>query len=118
MAEGGDFAGAELADVIGQVRKDLETAQQQGDQCELKFLVERVSLEFTVQVRLEGKGGAKVRIGVVTAEAGGAASKDSTHRVTVELVPRQRDDQGGYTAALVGGDKCGPSAPTSPPRLN
>ncbi|MFE9398581.1 trypco2 family protein [Streptomyces flavidovirens] len=95
--------GVELADVISQVRADLEEAQRRGRESGLRFRVEKVSLEFTVQVRREtgGKGG--LRIGVVTADVGRTTANDTSHRIQVELQPRGRDgdgpvDVGGETA--------------------
>ncbi|MET9516861.1 trypco2 family protein [Streptomyces sp. NPDC002994] len=94
--------GAELADVISQVRAELEEAQRRGRASGLRFRVERVSLEFAVQVRREtgGKGG--LRIGVVTADVGRTTASDTTHRIQVELQPRGRDggviDVGGEGA--------------------
>ncbi|GAA1529454.1 trypco2 family protein [Streptomyces albidochromogenes] len=86
--------GAKLADVISQVRADLEEAQRRGRESDLRFRVEKVSLEFAVQIRQEtgGKGG--LRIGVVTADVGRTTANDTTHRIQVELQPRGRDSGG------------------------
>ncbi|MGK5497357.1 trypco2 family protein [Streptomyces sp. URMC 125] len=103
-ARGGtDDGGIGLADVIRQVRADLTAAQREGDGREggLRFTVERVCLEVAVQVRKEGSGRTGLRIGVVTADLGGGASKDTTHRIQVELVPRHRDG-----TFHVGGEPC------------
>ncbi|MGR8010016.1 trypco2 family protein [Streptomyces hypolithicus] len=83
-----------LAEVISQVRAELEEAQRRGRDSGLRFRVEKVSLEFTVQIRREtgGKGG--LRIGVVTADVGRTATDDTTHRINVELQPRGRDGDG------------------------
>ncbi|WP_244282845.1 trypco2 family protein [Streptomyces flavidovirens] len=93
--------GVELADVISQVRAELEESQRRGRESGLRFRVDKVSLEFTVQVRREtgGKGG--LRIGVVTADAGRTTANDRTHRILVELQPRGRD---GDDWVDVGGD--------------
>jgi hypothetical protein len=83
---------AGLADVMSQVREELEEAQRRGADSPVRFSVEKVSLEFAVQVRREGSGRAGLRIGVVTAGAGGALSRDTVHRIQVELQPRRGDD--------------------------
>ncbi|CAL9558485.1 MULTISPECIES: trypco2 family protein [Streptomyces] len=90
-----------LADVIRQVRADLAAAQREGDAAGdgLRFAVDRVCLEMAVQVRREGSGRTGLRIGVVTADLGGGLSRDTTHRVQVELTPHR----GGGTY-LVGGE--------------
>ncbi|MGW2033454.1 trypco2 family protein [Streptomyces spinosus] len=82
---------AGLADVISRIREELEDAQRRGAGSPIRFGVEKVSLEFTVQVRREGRGRAGLRIGVVTAEAGGTLSRDNTHRIQVELQPHGED---------------------------
>jgi hypothetical protein len=86
-----DGATAGLADVISRVREELEEAQRRGAHSPIRFSVEKVSLEFAVQVRREKGGGAGLRIGVLTADARGAASNDNTHRIQVELQPRRPD---------------------------
>lgn len=77
----------ELSAVIGRIRQELEEAQAEGADSSIKFLVEKVSVEFAVQIRREANAKAGLRIGVVTADGGGSASRDTTHRVSVELKP-------------------------------
>ncbi|MET7617123.1 trypco2 family protein [Streptomyces sp. NPDC005408] len=101
MAERDDAAVAGLAEVIGQVRDELERAQRAGDERDLKFSVEKVNLEFAVQVRREGSGRAELRIGVLTAGGGGSAGRDSTHTIQIELKPQGRD---GNPNVAVGGE--------------
>lgn len=100
MAERDDAAVAGLAEVIGQVRDELERAQRAGEGRDLKFSVEKVNLEFAVQVRREGSGRAELRIGVLTAGAGSAA-RDTTHTIQIELKPQGRD---GNPNVAVGGE--------------
>jgi hypothetical protein len=76
-----------LADVIRQVRRELTVAREEGEEQDIRFSVQKVHLEFAVQVHRAGDGRAGLRIGVVTAELGGAVAKDTTHRVQVELAP-------------------------------
>ncbi|MFI2348543.1 trypco2 family protein [Streptomyces sp. NPDC019443] len=101
MAVRDDATVAGLAEVIGQVRDELERAQRAGEGRDLKFSVERVNLEFAVQVRREGSGRAELRIGVVTAGAGGTAARDTTHTIQIELKPQGRD---GDPNVRVGGE--------------
>ncbi|MFP8945064.1 trypco2 family protein [Streptomyces fenghuangensis] len=98
---GGNDSDIGLADVIRQVRADLAAAQREGDAAGdgPRFTVDRVCLEMTVQVRREGSGRTGLRIGVVTADLGGGLSRDTTHRVQVELTPHRPG--GTY---LVGGE--------------
>lgn len=100
---GAEIAG--LADVIGRIRDELESAQRDGEESRLKFLVERVNVEFAVQIRREGNGRGGLRIGVLTAEAGGSLSRESTHRIEIELKPHDRDDRPEGPGISVGGPR-------------
>ncbi|TVL91018.1 trypco2 family protein [Streptomyces sp. SAJ15] len=91
---------AGLADVIGQVRDELEAAQALGAGRTLKFGVERVHLEFAVQVRREAGGRAGLRIGVVTAGGGGSVAREATHTIQIDLTPQGPD---GSPHVSVGG---------------
>ncbi|URM89623.1 hypothetical protein LUW75_06040 [Streptomyces sp. MRC013] len=85
MADGQDFVG--LAEVVRQIRGELEKARDEAEGRALGFTVEKVNLEFTVQVHRSGSGRGGLRIGVVTAELGGQVDRQTTHQVQVELVP-------------------------------
>ncbi|MFF3322987.1 trypco2 family protein [Streptomyces sp. NPDC002889] len=91
MAERDETAVAGLAEVIGQVRDELELAQRAGEGRDLRFSVESVHLEFVVQVRKEGSGRAELRIGVLTAGGGGSTARDATHTIKIELKPHGGD---------------------------
>lgn len=76
-----------LAEVIQQIRGELEQARTAAEGQQIGFSVDKVSLEFTVQVHRAGTAGGGLRIGVVTAELGGSVDKGTTHRVQVDLQP-------------------------------
>ncbi|NJP42218.1 trypco2 family protein [Actinacidiphila epipremni] len=78
-----------LAEVIAQIRGELEQARTAAEGERIGFTVEKVSLEFTVQVHRTGRAGGGLRIGVVTAELGGTVDRGTTHRVQVELEPHE-----------------------------
>ncbi|MFF3289215.1 trypco2 family protein [Streptomyces sp. NPDC003023] len=101
MAERDETGVVGLAEVIGQVRDELERAQRAGEGRDLRFSVESVHLEFAVQVRREGSGRAELRIGVLTAGGGATAARDTTHTIQVELKPHGRD---GNPNISVGGE--------------
>lgn len=94
-----------LAEVIRQLRGELELARGRGENERLGFGVDKVSLEFTVQVHKSGTGKGGLRIGVVTAEVAGTVDRGTTHRVQVELTPQwdngrlqlSRDEEAGGT---------------------
>ncbi|MFD3354145.1 trypco2 family protein [Streptomyces fradiae] len=89
MADGQGFV--ELAEVVRQIRGELEKARADAQGRPLGFTVERVNVEFTVQVHRSASGRGGLNIGVVTAEMGGQVDRQTTHHVQVELVP----DYGG-----------------------
>ncbi|MFI8951751.1 trypco2 family protein [Streptomyces sp. NPDC053750] len=76
-----------LAEVIRQIRGELEEARAEAEGRALGFTVENVSLNFTVQVHRSATGRGGVRIGVVTAELGGNVDRQTTHQVQVDLKP-------------------------------
>jgi len=90
--QGSGFVG--LAEVIRQVREELEQARSDGNGHEVLFAVDSVNLEFSVQVHRTGTAGGGLRIGVVTAELGGTVDRATTHQVQVQLKPQPRDDDG------------------------
>lgn len=88
MRDGNETSGfVGLAEVIRQVRDELELAREDGAGARIGFGVAKVNLEFTVQVHRSGSARGGLRIGVVTAELGGAVDRGTTHRVQVELLP-------------------------------
>jgi hypothetical protein len=89
-----------LAEVIRQIRGELELARGQRDGSPLGFTVDKVSLEFTVQVHKSGTGKGGLRIGVVTAELGGTVDRGTTHRVQVDLQPEWRGEEPGERLTL------------------
>jgi hypothetical protein len=98
----------ELSAVIGRIREELTQAQADGDDSPVKFLVEKVSVEFAVQIRREANAKAGLRIGVVTVDGGGSASRDTTHRISVELKPHDGSLTPEGPHVSVGGPKRSP----------
>lgn len=96
---------AGLAEVIGRIREELAQAQREGQENSLQFRVERVNVEFAVQVRREGTGKGGLNIGVVTAEAGGTTARERTHRIEIELLPHDRDDPPEGSGFSIGGEQ-------------
>ncbi|WP_299534327.1 trypco2 family protein [uncultured Streptomyces sp.] len=76
-----------LAEVIRQIRGELEEARGHAVGHSVGFAVEDVNLTFTVQVHRSGTGRGGVRIGVVTAELGATVDRQTTHQVQVSLKP-------------------------------
>lgn len=82
-----------LAEVIRQIRGELELAREAAEGEEIAFSVDKVSLEFTVQVHRAGDARGGLRIGVVTAELGGSVDQGTTHRVQVDLQPLRNGER-------------------------
>jgi hypothetical protein len=76
-----------LAEAIAEVRRELVRAEREGERSDWRFRVERVSLEFAVELHRMGEGRLSLRLGVVEAGAGGSATRVGTHRVQLDLVP-------------------------------
>lgn len=79
----------ELAQVISQLREELQNAQRAGKDEDLKFEVGPVELELTVAVDREGGANAKVKFWVVELGASGKADSKATQRIKLVLDPRE-----------------------------
>ena len=82
----------ELADVISELRAELEHAQVRAKGSALRFEMGPVELEVTVALSREGKAGGKVRFWVAEVNAEGKLSSTSTQ------------DQATLNPAVVAGD--------------
>lgn len=79
----------ELAELIGELRTELEKATEAAQDATLRFELGPVEVEVLVVVAREGGGSGKIRFWV--AEVGGDArlSESSTQRIKLNLVPRR-----------------------------
>ncbi|WP_326795950.1 hypothetical protein OG946_11020 [Streptomyces sp. NBC_01808] len=59
-----------LADAIAEVRRELAQAEREEERSDWRFRVDRVSLEFAVELHRTGEGRLSLRLGVVEAGAG------------------------------------------------
>jgi Trypsin-co-occurring domain 2 len=81
---------AELAQVIGQLRRELSAAMRDGEGVDLRFELGPVELELTVAVSKETGPNAKVRFWVVELGADAKVASQATQRITLTLDPRRR----------------------------
>ncbi|MFJ8312302.1 MULTISPECIES: trypco2 family protein [unclassified Streptomyces] len=95
------FDGIELADAIESVRDQLTEAAGRAAGQPLVFELGDIHMEFTLELRKELKGGAKVRAWVVDAGADAGRSTGRTHKVSFTLKPHAAD---GGSAWKVGND--------------
>jgi hypothetical protein len=84
----------ELAQVIGQLRRELSAAMREGEGEDLRFELGPVELELTVAVSREAGPNAKVRFWVIELGADGKVASQATQRITLTLDPRRRGVEG------------------------
>lgn len=78
----------ELADLIKDLRAELNRAVAAADPAGLRFELGPVGLEVTVAVTREASPGAKVRFWVVEAGTDLSISHTATQKITLTLQPR------------------------------
>ncbi|PYC69052.1 hypothetical protein C7C46_28475 [Streptomyces tateyamensis] len=78
---------AELGETISAIRSELRQAMAAGQDEDVKFRTGPVELEFSVEVKKEASGRAKVLVLPWSAEARGGASSDRVHRIKLTLQP-------------------------------
>lgn len=76
-----------IAEAVERLRTELVAAAE-GDKSGVTFEVGPVELEFSVEMRKEGKGKAGVKVWVVSADTEAGMSKASVHRVKLVLTPK------------------------------
>jgi hypothetical protein len=91
----------ELGEVIGELRRELQTAMAAGAGEPLRFELGPVELEATVAVEKGGGGATKIRFWVVELGGDAKVSQSSTQRIKLVLQPRLASGQ----APLISGDE-------------
>jgi hypothetical protein len=89
----------ELGVVIGELRRELQEAMNQGKDQPLRFELGPVELEATVAIEKGGSGGAKVRFWVVELGGDAKVTKSSTQRIKLALQPRLASGQSAWVAS-------------------
>ena len=84
----------EVAELIGQLRTELNTATETGKTEDLRFDLGPIELELTVAVGKEAKPGAKVRFWVVELGADAKLSATNTQKIKLTLQPRRASQPG------------------------
>lgn len=87
----------ELAQLISQLRQELNSAMRDGEGEDLRFELGPVELELTVVVSKEAGPNAKVRFWVLELGADGKMASQATQRIKLSLDPRQRGATGRPT---------------------
>ncbi|MFI1394577.1 trypco2 family protein [Streptomyces sp. NPDC020681] len=84
-----------IAEAVEHLRAQLVAAAA-GSGTGPRFEVGPVELEFSVEMRKEGKAGASVKAWVVSADMGASLSKASVHRVKLVLTPKDTVTNSSY----------------------
>ncbi|OPC77600.1 hypothetical protein B4N89_41260 [Embleya scabrispora] len=85
---GADQAGIELASAVQSLRDELIEAAARGAGRNVRFTVETIELEFTVELREDTTGKAGVKAWVISAGAEASLGRTNTHRVKLALSAR------------------------------
>jgi Trypsin-co-occurring domain 2 len=80
----------ELAQVIGQLRRELSAVMRVSEGEDLRFELGQVESELTVAVSKEAGPNAKVRFCVIELGADGKVASQATQRITLTLDRRRR----------------------------
>ncbi|MER6233382.1 trypco2 family protein [Streptomyces sp. NPDC001663] len=83
-----DLEGVELAAAVQSLRDELLEAAGRGAGQSVRFAVDSIELEFTVQVRRDITGKAGVKAWVVTAGVDVTRGRADTQRVKLSLSPK------------------------------
>ena len=100
----------ELAEVIRQLREELDIARTSATDAVLQFEMGTIELEVMVALEKDISAGLKVRFWVVDLGADTRAMSSSTHRIKLTLQPTvpvasQQPDSGPRVSAYVSGDE-------------
>ena len=94
----------ELADVISELRDELDRARLAADGSELRFGLGPVELEVSVALAREGKTGGKIKFWVAEVNAEGKLASTSTQRIKLTLTPTLGPAGAAELSVYVGGD--------------
>ncbi len=77
-----------LAELIGDLRKELIKAQRKGSDDEIRFLLDEVEVEVKVTSAKKATGEAGVEFWVVNTKAEGEISRESVQTLKLKLKPQ------------------------------
>jgi Trypsin-co-occurring domain 2 len=97
----------ELAQVISQLREELDTARRAGQDEDLRFELGPVELELMVAVDRQGGPDAKVRFWVIELGASGKVASQATQRIKLILDPRESGQKKDRRPLIAGDERPG-----------
>ena len=91
--DAGALSGVRLSAAIGELRRELATAIEEGSDSEIAFRAGPIELEFEVAFSNTVGADAGVRVWVVSVGAKGEVQRAATNRLKVTLTPVDRQGQ-------------------------
>ncbi len=83
-----------LADLLIELRRELEEARRAGEDQNLRFRVESVEVELKVTVSKDAEAGAGFKFWVINGDAKGKIAAESVQTLRLKLDPLVSDTQG------------------------
>ncbi|HEX3019619.1 MAG TPA: trypco2 family protein [Chitinispirillaceae bacterium] len=80
-----------LSDAIANLREQLQTAMEDGENEKLRFEIQELELELTCGVSRGAKGDAKIKFWLIEAGAEGKMSNEVKQKVKLKLKPKAKD---------------------------
>ncbi|MDT4331335.1 trypco2 family protein [Methylomonas sp. MED-D] len=93
-----------LADMLIDLRAELDKAQREGDGKKLRFRVESIDLELQVTVTKSAEAGGGVKFWVVNADGKAKRDKGTVQKLHLKLNPVEVDADGNERPVLVADD--------------
>lgn len=84
----------ELAELISNLRRELDAAVSMGAESQLRFELGTIQLQLDVTVEKTGEAGGSVKFWVANLSNKAAISATTTQQLTLELTPRWADRPG------------------------
>jgi Trypsin-co-occurring domain 2 len=81
----------ELSTAIADLRKQLIKAQQDGQAEEIEFAINKVEVEIALEAKRTRGGGISFKVWVLGADGKTEKASGATHKVKLEMVPRNKD---------------------------
>jgi hypothetical protein len=79
----------DLAGLIEHLKSEVAKAQMSDK--EKMFKLGEVSITMKFVVKTSGKGGGKINLYAVTADAAGSIENQATHEISIKLMPKKDD---------------------------
>jgi hypothetical protein len=93
-----------LADMLIELRSELDHAQKEGDGKALRFHIETIDLELQVTASESGEVGGGFKFWVVNGDAKGKVAAESLQKLHLKLNPIAVDDAGNERPANIADD--------------